>query len=182
MAWDNLSDAIFDRAARRPDARALIEGPATLSYRDVAALVAKATTSGATPVSRRTRLYEPPGGKLVLTASIRYGATEVFAPEVEAALALHPAVAKAAVVGILAPARGEEVVAFVVKRGALEHDELSRHCRATLTPPQRPERVYYVDALPRIAGGKVDRAKLQSLALSRKRCGAADKKPVATEM
>ena len=97
---------------------------------------------------------------------IRSGATEVFAPEVEAALAAHPAVAEAAVVGVPAPARGEEVVAFVVKRGALDHDELSRHCRAVLTPPQRPERIYYIDALPRIAGGKIDRSKLQSLALS----------------
>jgi len=97
---------------------------------------------------------------------IRSGATEVFGPDVTAAIAAHPAVADAAVVGIPSPTRGEEVVAFVVKRGTLEHEELVRHCRAVLTPPQRPERIYYIDALPRIAGGKLDRAQLQSLALS----------------
>jgi long-chain acyl-CoA synthetase len=97
---------------------------------------------------------------------IRSGATDVFAPDVERALASHPSVAEAAVVGVPSPTRGEEVVAFIVKRGALEHDELACHCRAVLTPPHRPERIYYVEALPRIAGGKVDRLRLQSLALS----------------
>jgi long-chain acyl-CoA synthetase len=43
MAWDNLSDAIFDHAAGQPDAPALIQAPTTLSYRDFAALVAKAS-------------------------------------------------------------------------------------------------------------------------------------------
>ncbi|HEV8016132.1 MAG TPA: class I adenylate-forming enzyme family protein [Stellaceae bacterium] len=97
---------------------------------------------------------------------IRRGAIDVFTADVEAALAAHPAVAEAAVVGIPSPTQGEEVVAFVVKTGALTHDELVRHCVERLAPVQRPDRVFYIEALPRIAGGKVDRARLQSLALS----------------
>ncbi|HEX3974200.1 MAG TPA: class I adenylate-forming enzyme family protein [Stellaceae bacterium] len=111
-----------------------------------------------------------PDGYLILRGRvaevIRSGATEVFAPEVAAAIAAHPGVAEVAVVGIPSPQRGEEIVAFVVKRGTLDHEELVRHCRGVLTPPQRPEHIYYMDGLPRIAGGKVDRARLQSLALS----------------
>jgi acyl-coenzyme A synthetase/AMP-(fatty) acid ligase len=96
---------------------------------------------------------------------IRRGAVEIFAADVEAAIASHPVVADAAVVGMPSQTRGEEVVAFVVTRGALAHDELARHCRERLAFEQRPDRVYYLDDLPRIAGGKVDRARLQSLAL-----------------
>jgi acyl-coenzyme A synthetase/AMP-(fatty) acid ligase len=97
---------------------------------------------------------------------IRSGATEVFAPEIEAALAAHPDIVEAGVVGIPSRERGEAIVAFVVKQPNLDHAELVRHCQTVLAAPQRPEHVYYIDALPRIAGGKVDRSKLQSLALS----------------
>lgn len=41
--WENLSDPVFDHAANRPDARALIDGPAVLTYRELAELVAKAS-------------------------------------------------------------------------------------------------------------------------------------------
>ncbi|HEY1979281.1 MAG TPA: class I adenylate-forming enzyme family protein [Xanthobacteraceae bacterium] len=41
-SWDNLTDPIFHWAAQRPDAPALRQGPDTLSYRELAALVGKA--------------------------------------------------------------------------------------------------------------------------------------------
>lgn len=96
---------------------------------------------------------------------IRRGATEIFAPDLEAVIVAHPLVADAAVIGVPSQTRGEAVVAFVVKRGALQHDDLVRHCSGRLKPEQRPDRIYYIDALPRIEGGKLDRARLQSLAL-----------------
>jgi long-chain acyl-CoA synthetase len=40
---ENLSDPIFHHAANRPEARALIDGPAVLTYRELAELVAKAS-------------------------------------------------------------------------------------------------------------------------------------------
>jgi acyl-CoA synthetase (AMP-forming)/AMP-acid ligase II len=97
---------------------------------------------------------------------IRRAGHDVFAPDVEAAIARHPLVAEAAVVGIPSPTVGEEVVAFVVKGGALDHDEIARHCQTVLAPMQRPDRIFYIAALPRLDAGKTDRARLQSLALS----------------
>jgi acyl-coenzyme A synthetase/AMP-(fatty) acid ligase len=97
---------------------------------------------------------------------IRHAGHEVFAPDVEAAIARHPLVAEAAVIGIPSPSLGEEVVAFVVKSGALEHDALANHCRTALAPAQRPDRIFYIAALPRLDAGKIDRPRLQSLALS----------------
>ena len=92
------------------------------------------------------------------------GGVEVFAPEIEAALVAHPAVADAAVIGLPVPGRGDEIVAFVVKRGALDHDEIARHCRERLAPGRLPDRVFYLDALPRIPGGKVNRVRLLEIA------------------
>jgi long-chain acyl-CoA synthetase len=42
MTWDNLSDPIFDYAATRPAAPALVDGPTALDYRTFAELVGKA--------------------------------------------------------------------------------------------------------------------------------------------
>jgi long-chain acyl-CoA synthetase len=42
-SWKNLSDPIFTHAVERPDQPALVEGPAVLTYADVAALVDKAS-------------------------------------------------------------------------------------------------------------------------------------------
>ncbi len=98
------------------------------------------------------------------TDVIRRGGVEVFAPEIEAVLVAHPAVADAAVIGLPVRGRGDEIVAFIVKRGALDHDEIARHCRERLAPGRLPDRVYYVDALPRIPGGKVNRVRLLEVA------------------
>jgi acyl-coenzyme A synthetase/AMP-(fatty) acid ligase len=97
---------------------------------------------------------------------IRRGGAEVIAPEVEAAIARHPLIAEVAVIGIPSPTVGEEVIAFVVKGGAIEHDDVARHCQSTLAPAQRPDRIFYIATLPRLEAGKTDRARLQSLALS----------------
>jgi acyl-CoA synthetase (AMP-forming)/AMP-acid ligase II len=97
---------------------------------------------------------------------IRRGGCEVFAPDVEAAIARHPSIADVAVVGIPSPTVGEEVIAFVVKGGTIEHEDVARHCQSTLAPAQRPDRIFYVAALPRLDAGKLDRPRLQSLALS----------------
>ncbi len=97
---------------------------------------------------------------------IRRGAKEINAPDIEGVIARHAGVADAAVIGIPSPSQGEEVVVFVVRQGALEHDELARHCRAALAPEERPDRIYYIDRLPRNDAGKIDRPRLQSLALA----------------
>lgn len=94
------------------------------------------------------------------TDIIRRGAVEVFAPEIETVLLSHPAVADAAVVGVPRPGRSDEIVAFVVKRGDLAHDEIARHCGARLAADRLPDRIFYTEVLPRIPGGKVNRVRL----------------------
>lgn len=89
---------------------------------------------------------------------------EIFPPELEEALMSHPSVREAAVVGLPVPGPNTELVAFVVKSGPVEHDELSRHCVASLAADKLPDRIFYTDALPRLGTGKVDRERLRSLA------------------
>jgi acyl-CoA synthetase (AMP-forming)/AMP-acid ligase II len=99
------------------------------------------------------------------TEIIRRGAGEVFAADVEAVLAGHPAVAEVAVVGRPRSGAADEIVAFVVRHGALEHETLAEFCRARLAADCLPDLIYYAGALPRI-GNKLDRVQLLKTALT----------------
>ncbi|HEX3974207.1 MAG TPA: class I adenylate-forming enzyme family protein [Stellaceae bacterium] len=98
------------------------------------------------------------------TDIIRRGGIELFAPEIEAVLLAYPAVADAAVVGLPVIGQEDQVVAFIVKRADLVYDDLARHCREQLKPGRWPDRVFYLDALPHIPGGKVNRIRLLEIA------------------
>lgn len=92
------------------------------------------------------------------------GGEKVMASEVERALLSHPAVAHAAVVGDADPRLGERVVAFVVPRGdagAVDGEELRRHCRGRLAGYKVPKEVRVVGALPMTASGKVMKGRLK---------------------
>jgi acyl-coenzyme A synthetase/AMP-(fatty) acid ligase len=93
----------------------------------------------------------------------RHG-VDIFPPEIEAALVDHPAIQDAAVVDRPVPGFPTELVAFIVKSGAVEHDDLVEHCRTALPADKWPDRIFYIDALPRLGTGKLDRAGLRSLA------------------
>jgi len=95
---------------------------------------------------------------------IRRGAREIYASEIEAVLTAHPLVADAAVIGVPMSATDHEMVAFVVPRGALAHEEIERHCRARLPADRLPDRIYYPNDLPRIAGSKINRQRLVEIA------------------
>jgi len=83
--------------------------------------------------------------------------------EVEAALAAHPAVARAAVWAREARA-GKELVACVVPAGAtVQAGELQRFLRARLPAPMIPAAWTFTAALPLTANGKVDRRALADL-------------------
>jgi O-succinylbenzoic acid--CoA ligase len=83
------------------------------------------------------------------------GGVKVPAGAVERMLAEHPAVDRAAVVGVPDPEWGERVVAVVETRdGAVTLDEL----RDLVTPRQwAPRRMLAVHDLPLLANGKLDR-------------------------
>jgi hypothetical protein len=89
-----------------------------------------------------------------------------FAPaQIERALLSHGAVAEAAV-DVRESAEGdEELVAYVTRRGAEEFTttELRRHLRQTVPRRLVPQHFVEVQALPRLPGGRIDRARLREL-------------------
>jgi acyl-CoA synthetase (AMP-forming)/AMP-acid ligase II len=94
------------------------------------------------------------------------GGYNVHPLEVEHALADHPAVAQAAVVGVPRPVIGEIGVAFVVpadRAAPPSAVELQTWCREQLADYKAPDEVVVVDALPLTPMLKVDKAALRSL-------------------
>jgi acyl-coenzyme A synthetase/AMP-(fatty) acid ligase len=96
------------------------------------------------------------------TDIIKCGGYKVGAGEVEAALLEHPEIAEAAVVGLPDDDLGERIVAFVVARAPIDAATLEDHVAHRLSPHKRPREVRFVDALPRNAMGKVQKAALRA--------------------
>jgi acyl-CoA synthetase (AMP-forming)/AMP-acid ligase II len=86
---------------------------------------------------------------------IRFG-FNVQPEEVEAVLARHPAVLRAAVIGRPGEA-GEDIFAFVVARAGHNPDpqELAQHAAAQLASYKRPSRIFVVSELPVSPTGKI---------------------------
>ena len=87
------------------------------------------------------------------------GGYNVYPREVEEVLETHPAVAEAAVLGLPDPEFGEQIAAAVVlaPSQSVSTDQLVEHCRGQLASYKKPRRVYFVDALPRNALGKIQK-------------------------
>jgi acetyl-CoA synthetase len=90
--------------------------------------------------------------------------------EIESALVSHPAVAEAAAFGIPHDVRGNVIHASVILRtGVVESaelaDELIRHVGTEVGPIAKPERVDFVDNLPKTRSGKIMRRLLKARAL-----------------
>ena len=102
---------------------------------------------------------------------IKTAGVNVAASEVEEALARHPAVKSAHVVGVADAVRGENVVAFVVLRaGSTAGDgELRAFCQASLASYKVPRHVFVIDeaALPRTGTGKIEKTALRRAAEAR---------------
>jgi acyl-CoA synthetase (AMP-forming)/AMP-acid ligase II len=91
------------------------------------------------------------------------GGYNVYPAEVEAVLAEHPSVARAAVVGGPDPVLGEIGVAFVVPAPGAPpptRDGLRAWCRDRLADYKAPDRVELVDELPLTSMHKVDKRAL----------------------
>ena len=95
---------------------------------------------------------------------VKSGGENVSSQRVEAVLALHAAVMKAAVVGLPHERWGEAVTALVIRRPGVEvaEQELIDHCRGKLAGFEVPKGVVFVDALPETVGGKVLKYKLRA--------------------
>ncbi len=97
---------------------------------------------------------------------LKVGGIYVSPIEVEEALASHPDVLEAAVVG--AP-DGDALIkpkAFVVMQAGVAGDEaaLIAHVKAILAPYKYPRWIAFVDALPKTATGKIQRFRLRQIA------------------
>jgi malonyl-CoA/methylmalonyl-CoA synthetase len=109
---------------------------------------------------------DPDNGYLSITGRIKEliitGGLNVYPREVELALEQHPAVERAAVVGLPSDRWGEEVVAYVVGAAgrALDADEIRAHARALLAPYKCPKTVREAEELPVNTLGKVLRSEL----------------------
>jgi acyl-CoA synthetase (AMP-forming)/AMP-acid ligase II len=92
------------------------------------------------------------------------GGENIYSREVENALMSHPAVADAAVVGAPDERWGEIVTAFVVKRAGhdVTADEVIAHCREKIASFKRPRTVKFIDELPKLPNGKVEKFKLRA--------------------
>ncbi len=85
----------------------------------------------------------------------------VYPPVVERIVNACPGVRESAVVGLPDPVRGERVAVFVVRTDpSLDEARLEAFCAERLVDYQRPRQVFFVDALPRNALGKVLRREL----------------------
>jgi 2-aminobenzoate-CoA ligase len=93
----------------------------------------------------------------------------VAGPEVENCLALHPAVAECAVIGVADIERGMVVKAFVVLRSNFAaspetEQAIKDFVKANLAPYKYPRRVEFLAALPRTETGKLQRHRLRQIA------------------
>ena len=86
----------------------------------------------------------------------------VYPAEVEDVLIAHPGIVGCAVVGVPHPYSGEAVKAFVVADGSepVEEDEVIAWCADRLARYKCPEKIMFVDELPRGLAGKVLRREL----------------------
>lgn len=86
---------------------------------------------------------------------------QVAPAEIEAVLHGHPAVADCAVFGVPDAADGEAIIAAVLRRGAVDADELTALVADQLASYKRPSRVVFVPEIPRLPSGKVLRRVLK---------------------
>jgi malonyl-CoA/methylmalonyl-CoA synthetase len=87
------------------------------------------------------------------------GGYNIYPREIEDVLALHPAVAEVAVLGLPDPEMGEKVIAAIVHKADQTADdaEIIAFCRERLASYKKPRHVVFVDILPRNALGKVQK-------------------------
>ena len=113
--------------------------------------------------------YLDADGFLVITGRAKdviiRGGVNIAPLEIDNALAAHPDIGEAATIGVPDPVYGEEAVSFATLRpGATPDAEAVRaHCAGLLAAFKVPKKVIFLDAIPKNARGKIDRAALAAL-------------------
>jgi bile acid-coenzyme A ligase len=91
------------------------------------------------------------------------GGANVFPAEVEAALAEHPQIADAVVIGLPDAEWGRRVHAVIEPIDAASPPsaaDLTKHCRSRLAPYKVPKSFEIIAKMPRSAAGKINRSAL----------------------
>ncbi|MFK4056246.1 MULTISPECIES: class I adenylate-forming enzyme family protein [unclassified Brevundimonas] len=91
------------------------------------------------------------------------GGENIYSREVEDAILAHPDVLGAAVVGVPDAKWGEAVLSAVVTRpgSTLTEADVVDHCRTLIAGYKRPRRVVFVDSLPILPSGKINKPALR---------------------
>lgn len=91
------------------------------------------------------------------------GGENIYPAEIENALAMHPSVLEAAVVGVPDDKWGELVKAFIVKRAGekLAADDVIAHLSDKIAKFKLPRDVEFIGALPRNPSGKILKTELR---------------------
>ena len=90
------------------------------------------------------------------------GGSNIYPREIEEVLLRHPAVAECSVIGRPHAEWGEEVVAFVVRRGSVTAQQLDELCLEHIARFKRPRDYRFVEALPKNNYGKVLKTELRA--------------------
>ena len=90
--------------------------------------------------------------------------------EVESALVSHPAVAEAAAIGLPHEVKGNAIYTYVILKTGYEpsdalSEELKIHVGHEMGPIAKPEKIEFVDSLPKTRSGKIMRRVLKARAL-----------------
>jgi acetyl-CoA synthetase len=88
--------------------------------------------------------------------------------ELESTLVSHKSIAEAAVCGVPHEVKGESIIAFVVLKSGLLPDvqlkeDLIQYIRKTIGPIATPDKLYFVEKLPKTRSGKIMRRLLKAI-------------------
>lgn len=90
------------------------------------------------------------------------GGENVYPAEVEGVLTSHPDIEDAGVIGVKDEQWGEVPVAFIVKKSPVSEEEIVEYCMKKLAKFKVPQRIYFIDEIPRNASKKILRRALRS--------------------
>ncbi len=93
------------------------------------------------------------------------GGENIYCREVEEAIAAMPGVADVAVIGVPDPEWGEAVHALVIQApgATMTEEQVIQHCRTLIASYKKPRSVLFLDELPRLTTGKINKVLLRSL-------------------
>ena len=95
------------------------------------------------------------------------GGENIYPREIEKFLSTHPLVRDVQVIGVPSSKYGEEVMAFIqLKEGAtLTQEEVRDFCKGKIARNKIPKYIAFVDSFPVTSSGKVQKFKLQEMAV-----------------